>query len=216
MQVFQAMTIWGPLEKLQRTPDEIEKRLTRGWSRNRSRESALNKSSLSLDLYCFHCEEAPDREAADLWLSRDLNRLRVSNIVPSDVPEISYAHYNAILEEFAEEFARPAAEVLGLRFEITKPDVTVDELLPPDVVQALVEFSTQANKGSLASHPRDKVRWQKFLIGAHQAHSELGSDILSDWLIQQGWPESAASELATEYDRGRALLDQYEMQPQHA
>jgi|SRR5450755_1082312 len=213
MQVFQAMTIWGQPEKM---PDEIEKRLTGGWSRNRSRESKLNKSSLSLELYCFHCEEAPNREAADLWLSRDSNQLRVSNIVPSDVSELSYAQYNAILKEFAEEFALPAAQSLGLRIEITKPDVTVDDLLPPDVVQALVDFSTQANKGSRASHPRDKVRWQKFLIGAHQAHSELGSDILGDWLVQQGWPSGAARDLAIEYETGRALLKQYERQPQHA
>ena len=218
MQVFQTMTIRGPFEKLRRMPDEIEKRLGGGWSRDRSRESKLNKSSISVDLYCFHCEEAPNREAADLSLSvsRDPNQLRVSNIVPSDVSELPYAQYNAILKEFAGQFAQPAAQSLGLRVEITRPDVTVEDLLPPDVVRALVDFSTQANKRSRATHPRDKARWQKFVIGAHQAHSELGSDILNDWLVQQGWPSDAASELAIEYDRGRALLDQYEMQPQHA
>jgi hypothetical protein len=216
MQLFQGMSIDGQPEKLRRLPDEIEKRLTGGWSRNRPRESKMNKSSLSSELYCFHCEEAPDREAVDVWLSRDSNQLRVSNIVPSDVSELSYAQYNAILKEFAEQFALAAAQSLGLRVEITRPDVTVEDVLPPDLVRALVDFSTHANKGSRASHPRDKARWQKFLIGAHQAHSELGSDILSDWLVQQGWPSDAASELASEYDRGRALLEQYEMQPQHA
>jgi hypothetical protein len=106
MQLFQGMSIDGQPEKLRRLPDEIEKRLTGGWSRNRPRESKMNKSSLSSELYCFHCEEAPDREAVDVWLSRDSNQLRVSNIVPSDVSELSYAQYNAILKEFAESSSR--------------------------------------------------------------------------------------------------------------
>jgi hypothetical protein len=148
MQLFQGMSIDGQPEKLRRLPDEIEKRLTGGWSRNRPRESKMNKSSLSSELYCFHCEEAPDREAVDVWLSRDSNQLRVSNIVPSDVSELSYAQYNAILKEFAEQFALAAAQSLGLRVEITRPDVTVEDVLPPDLVRALVDFSTHANKGS--------------------------------------------------------------------
>lgn len=219
MQVFQVMSISGPPEKLQRMPDEIEGHLTPGWSRDRSLESKLNRSRHSEaepQFYCFHCEEAPNREAADLSLSRDLKQLRVSNIVPTDVTEISYAQYNAILKEFAEQFAQPAAQSLGLSVEISKANITTRDLLPPDVIQSLVDFSRQANKSTGASHPRDKARWQKFVIGAHQAHSELGSDILSDWLVEQGWPSEAARDLAIEYERGRALLEEYERQPLHA
>lgn len=129
---------------------------------------------------------------------------------------MSPTQYNDILREFVERFAKPAARSLGLGVEVSKPDITVKDLFPPDVVQALIDVSRQANRGSLASHPRDKARWQKFVIGAHQAQSEIGSDILGDWLLQQGWTDKAARDLAIEYERGRSLLEQYKQQPQNA
>ncbi|HUE02835.1 MAG TPA: hypothetical protein VMR62_24930 [Bryobacteraceae bacterium] len=216
MQAFQTLTISGPSEKLRRMPVEIEKLLADGWSRDGALEARLNKSSFSPEIYCFHCEESPNREAADLSLSRNSNQLRVANIVPSGSSPLSYSQYNAILKEFAERFARPAAQGLGLAVAISRAAITVDDLLPPQVVDALKNFSDQANKKTGAANPNDRARWQEFVIGAHQAHSELDSDVLSDWLIQHGWTDTDAHDLAIEYVRGRYLLDQFERQPQHA
>jgi hypothetical protein len=243
MKVFRELSIRGPYELLQRLPDEIEGRLSGGWSRDRSREAEtrppelyklhedpgvyekgdlygeepeMYRTDAGPELYCFHCEARPNWEAADLWLSlRNANELRVSNIIPSDVSELSYTQYNAILEEFA-GFALPAARISGLDVEMSKPDLTIRDVFPPDVRRALVWFSDNANRSSGASHPRDKERWQRFVIEAHRAHTPLATDVLNDWLIAEGWTSDAAYKLTIEYENGRALLDQNQRQLQDA
>jgi len=245
MKVFRELSIRGPYELLRGLPDEIERRLTGGWSRDRSREAATRRPSELYnvreepgiyekpdlyseevdmyrtdegpELYCFHCEARPNWDAADLWLSlRNRNELRVSNIVPSDISELSYTQYNAILEEFAERFVLPAARANGLDALMSKPDLTIREVFPPDVQRALVWFSDNANRSSGASHPRDKERWQKFVIAAHRANAPLATDVLNDWLIHEGWTSDAAHELSIEYENGRSLLDQNQRQLQDA
>jgi len=244
MKVLQELSIRGPYELLRRLPDEVERRLSGGWSRDRSREAETRRPSELYDfneepgifekpdlyseepqmyrtdsgpeLYCFHCEARPNREAADLWLSlRNGNELRVSNIIPSDVSELSDTQYNAIMEEFG-GFALPAARTGGLDVVMSKPDLTIREVFPPDVRRALVWFSDNANRSSGASHPRDKERWQKFVIAAHRARAPIATDVLNDWLVHEGWTSDAAHELSIEYEDGRALLDQNRRQLQDA
>src|SRR6185437_2583595 len=221
MRVFQTLTVRGRPDKLRRLPDEIEHRLTDGWTRNRVREAELRRNS-SAELYCFHCEadlagEEPYREAADLWISSsDSSELLVANIVPTAVSELSYAQYNLILSEF-ERFAKPAAEGLGLSVSISKSDLKISDLLPPDVVHALIAFSENANRMTRAGHPRDKERWETFVTGAHRAHAQLDADTLSRWLVEEGhWPREAAHDLSIEYEQGRSLLEEYERQMQNA
>ena len=245
MKVFRDLSISGPYEVLRKLPDEIERRLSGGWSRDRSREAEtrrppelynfqeepgvyqkpdlysdepeMYRTDAGPELYCFHCDATPKREAADLWLSLgNGNELRVSNIIPSDVPELSYTQYNAILGEFAELFALPAAKASGLEVDISKDDLTIRDVFPPDVVRALTSFSENANRSSRATHPRDKARWERFVIRAHQAHAPLASEILDTWLIDEGWPSDVAHDLSMEYEKGRALLDEYQRQLQDA
>ncbi|MGH9614814.1 MAG: hypothetical protein ACRD4P_17250 [Bryobacteraceae bacterium] len=217
MKVFQSLTIRGLDDKLRRLPDEIGERLTRGWSRNRRREAEVRQWKSSMELYCFHCDAEPPREAADLWISSsDLSELRISNIVPTAISKLSYSQYNTIFNEFAERFAMPAAEHMGLTVTVSKPDLALDDLLPPDTFRALVDFSENANRMTLASHPMDRERWESFVTGAHRAHAPLDADTLSRWLIESGWPGKAAHELSMEYEQGRSLLEKYERQLQNA
>src|SRR5258708_39895432 len=101
MRILQELVISGPSDRLAVLPDEIEKRLDNGWSRNRTRNIERRRNAL-VELFCFHCEPAPRRKAADLWLLLSEGQLRVSNIVPSSVNSMSYGEYNRILTEFAE------------------------------------------------------------------------------------------------------------------
>jgi hypothetical protein len=218
MRVFQELSVHGPYEALRRLPDEIEHRLSGGWSRNRLREAEVRRAPSTVELYCFHCQKEQGKEAADLWMSlRGSDELRVSNIVPSTIAELSYKQYNDILGEFAKRFAIPAAESIGLEISISYANVAIGDVFPPNVVSALKDFSENANRASLALHPLDKERWETFVIEAHRAHTPLATDILYGWLTEEGgWPREAADRLSIDYEKGRALLDEYQRQLQDA
>ena len=215
MRKFQELVIRGPYEKLRRLPDEIEKRLTDGWSRKATLRDPRDPST---EAYPFHCESRIGREEADLWMFLgDSHELRVSSITPTRLRELPFGQYNLILNEFSEKFAVPAAEEMGLQAIVSKADVTIRDLLPQDVARALEDFSKRANKSSAAAHPSDRRWWEAFVIGAHRAHSELDATTLERWLIEEaGWPVKVAEDLAVQYEEGRSLLEENERQLQDA
>ena len=216
MKVYQELTIFGPRDRLAVLPDRIEKRLNNGWTRDRSRNMELFQGALA-EGFRFHCEPAPGRKGADLWLFLEGDQLRVSNIVPSLDQSLSYAEYNQILTEFAETFVAPAAGEMGLRISITKPKIGIRDLLPAPVADALETFSRTANKTTGASHPSDKERWESFVIGAHRANAEFDPSTLARWLIEEEhWPPEIANELSVEYQQERSILEQYDRQLQDA
>ncbi len=216
MRAHQELTIFGPTEELKALPGVIETRLSDGWSRNRAQEADLRPNSTA-DLYCFHRDTKPPRPAADLWLSLNDGELRVSNIVPSYGRYLSYGDYNEILNEFADKYLFPAARDLGLRVLLTGANLDIRALLSPSVAEALVEFSRNANKMTRASHPRDKERWESFVIAAHRAGAELDSATLRRWLIEEEhWPPDAADDLSIEYDQARSILEEYDRRTQSA
>jgi hypothetical protein len=215
MRKYQELLIRGPHETLLRLPDEIEKRLADGWSRNHAREAELR---LEPPAFCFHCEAEGEREEANLWLVfGDSNELRASGIATPMWSGLSLGQYNLILDEFSKKFAEPVAVVMGLQPIINPPDVTPQQLLPPEVTSTLEYLAERVSPTPWACPPSDKARWQAFLIGAHQAHSELDGITLSRWLIEKaGWPHEAARGLGVEYQMGRSLLETYEHQLQDA
>jgi len=223
MKIFHELTIRGPGDKLRTLPTSIERRLDDGWSRNQAREDQAREAAHGrrgewFEMLCFHCEAKVGREAADLWLwFQEPTELRVTNILPTETEELSPTQYNHILQDFTDRFVKPAAEPDSLQVLITKPDLSLNELAPPDVVQALVQFSRLANKSTGKAHPRDKERWDSFVIAAHQAHADLDYDTLRRWLEEEEhWPSEVAHELAIEYEQARALLEEYDRQLQNA
>jgi hypothetical protein len=48
---------------------------------------------------------------------------------------------NSILHKFARTYSEPLARELGLSVVLTDADIRIQDLLPPDVANALIQFS---------------------------------------------------------------------------
>ena len=86
-------------------------------------------------------------------------------------------------------------------------EADLDNWLSPAAADRLRIFSASANKGTGASHPSDRERWNEFVLIAQREHSSLSSFTLRRWLIEvESWPPEIAELLAIEYGYGRGLL----------
>lgn len=150
-----------------------------------------------------------DESALVLWQEAD--GYRVSNIVPRHVSELGITRYNAILQDFVERVARPAAQVEGFEIELSSASQSLDDWLAVESAAALRRFSHLANKSTGAAHPKDRERWYAFLIAAYRNSPRLDSDQLARWLVEvEHWSFEKAQELAIDYEFALGLLEQYD------
>lgn len=215
MKVHQELSI-GPL-----TGDQersfvawIEEHPTAGWVRDLAREEELNRESAK-KFYCFACQRTADRAAAALFVThadrRATSWLYVSNIVPREVQQLSLDEYNHILNEFATRFARPAADSLGIRVELSSPEQSIEDWLSSETAKRLKAFSRGANKLTGSSHWADRERWYDFLIAIHRSRENPDVGLLQRWLIEEEkWPDDITSDLVSEYEFARGLLDRFD------
>ena len=217
MKIFQDLTIKGESPDLERFVREIEASLKDNWSRNRAMEEQVRPLDPS-PTWCFAFAGGGEEAAAFLWLAyREPDELYVPNIVPAGTERLTHEQYNRIVQEFYEEFVKEAAHKTGVRADLGREKVELEDLLSKDSAQALRRFSGLANKSTGSSHPRDRIRWEEFLISAHREESTLAPDELERWLIEeQQWPSDKASDLAIEYEEAMSLLKAYDARIQKA
>lgn len=215
MKVHQELRI-GPLigDQEDRFISWIGEHLTAGWHRDVAREEELNRES-ERKFYCFACEQSPERSAARLFLTladrRATSWLYVSNIVPREVQQLTFDQYNRILNEFEARFAKPAADSIGVRVELSSPEQSIEDWLSPESAKLLTAFSHLANKSTGSAHPMDRERWFDFLIALHRSGENPNVGLLQRWLIEEEqWPDDIAFDLVCEYEFARGLLDRFE------
>ncbi|MHC5539285.1 hypothetical protein ACYOEI_13790 [Singulisphaera rosea] len=158
--------------------------------------------------FCFTRQAKVDSGSATLVLSeRDPGVFHVSNIIPLSEHELSHLEYNHLLEEFFEHSLRPAAEREGLNVELTEARADLEHWMTAVTAAKLRSFSTCANKATGAAHPRDRERWNEFVLSAHRDDSRMEAATLRRWLVEsEGWAKEVADQLAVEYEYGRELL----------
>lgn len=210
MEVYQELTIFNVEGTITELIDRMEKKLSGGWVRSKSSEERLRK--MQAFQYCFDLEKHPEYSPAHLWLyEKEGNSLRISNIVPEKKDRLSYAEYNELVQHFNEHVIQPTAGEISFEVEITKSDVTIDDLVPQPVAEKLKVFSAVANKSTGAAHPLDRRRWMDFLVAAHRNGVDLSPSMLRRWLCEvEGWWEDIASELTSNYEDSRELLNYYD------
>lgn len=146
-----------------------------------------------------------------MTFGEETTTLYVSNIVPKQLSELTFDQYNAILGEFYERFARPAAEALGLQHLMTPDTRDIEDLVSESTATKLRTFSKLANKSTGSAHPLDRARWFDFLVASHSESSRLDSHTLARWLVEsEKWAEEKATGLAIEYEFAIALLNFYD------
>jgi len=213
LEMFKDLSIRGDPAQLDAFINDVSAHLAPGWSRHLEGEKNLREMALSVEdhQYAFRRKAGNGLPAAGLFLIRRQDRLDVTNIVPQQARELSKAQYNAILDEFVDRNARPAAGRLGLMIELTPDRRPITHWLSEEAARRLRSFSGAANKGTGSSHPMDFQRWAAFLIQVHREEAALDSGTLQRWLIEEeGWPEEKAIDLTIEFEFARDLLKAYD------
>lgn len=213
LEVFKDLTIDGVSAELDAFIDAATAELPSAWSRDEERENQLKKTAFSSDEYQFTFSRVASGgiPAVSLFMIRSGTSLKATNIVPKEVGSLSRVQYNTILDEFVERVARPVANRFNLTIELTPDHLPITHWLSEDAARRLKSFSGAANKATGSSHPSDFKRWTAFLIQAHREHTNLDTETLQRWLIEEeGWPEDRAVDLAKEFEFARDLLRAYD------
>lgn len=210
LDVFQDLHLRGPASASAALHQSLKDHAVAPWRFAAEKEEQLRAMGEESNALAFERTKTPGFEAAGLVLLASGDGMEVVNIVPLEVGELSYRAYNAILEDFAERVAAPAAKVAGYHVELSSGTLQLDDEVPPNVGEALRRFSALANKSTGASHPLDRDRWFDFIILAHRSGARLDASTLARWLSEsEGWPEDEARDLAGEYERARELLARF-------
>ena len=210
LEVFRDFEIRGDPSKLTTFLSQLVKALPRTWKRDVNREKELRDLSGSGRHFALKVGADGDRPNVFLFLYREGHTLKVTNVVPVEYGELSRQQYNSVIEDLS-QIAVPIADKLSLEAIATTGQLDIREILSPRAFQALRGFSAGANKTTGSSHPMDRRRWISFLILQHTEARRLDPDILIRWLIEEdGWPETEAHDLGSEFEFARELLSSYD------
>ncbi|MCK1695231.1 hypothetical protein [Bradyrhizobium sp. 144] len=212
IEVFQDLMLRAPAGDLSSIRSALLEHVAGQWSHAPEAETRLKKNtSLDGDVIAFQRKADAALPAAGLTLWSRADGYEVSNIVPSEMGQLGFAKYNALLQEFADLIARPAAAGAGFLVEVTSSSQSLQGVSSPEVAAALTRFSGAANKSTGSTHPADRKRWMRFLILAHRSGGDLSSEFLTRWLIEaEGWDDESAHDLAIEYEFAQDLLRTYD------
>ena len=211
MKQFKDLNITGPYERFTALIDAVTSGLPGGWCRDLEAEARMDKIGLEgTDAGFAFARDATDGDPpARVFLHYGRGRLRVSNIVPHDVGQLSMSQYNAILDEFAEMVRTHLPSDNQVDIEVTSDEAAITDWVSSDAAKLLDVFSDVANRSIL--HPLDFERWMRFLLQAHREGSTLHSSFLARWLAEElGWPPERAHDLARDYEFARDLLKAYD------
>jgi len=210
MNVFRDLYISANAERMATAVAEMERILPSGWIRDKPAEDRLQAFPVPAKriAYCFVCKNEKPRPAAILFLAqKDSNTFYVSNILPVERHQLEHAEYNSVLENFYETVFKPVAEKVELAHTVTGAEAELDRWMDEETAELLRAFSSGANKGTGASHPNDRKRWNAFVLSAHRKDCELDPSTLERWLVEaEDWSPEIAEHLALEYESGRVLL----------
>jgi len=210
MEVFRDLYVSVEPDRMAAIADLIERSAPAGWARDRAAEGRMRSIPVLTPrpAFCFTCTQDGRRPSATLILSqKDAATFYASNIIPVSRHQLTHGEYNAILEDFYERVLQPYAGPAGVTASLTESRAELEHWMSAETADKLRQFSACANRGTGSAHPRDRERWNEFVVAAHQDGSRMDASDLRRWLIEvAGWPPEVADQLALEYEYGRELL----------
>ena len=212
VEVFQDLVLRGPPKSQSALRQALLDRIADPWFHTEEKEKKLStRVESDADILAFERDTSDGLPAATLWLWSQSDGYKVTNIVPKATGQLDYSEYNAILEDFEQQVASPAAQQAGFQIEMTSSRQSIEDWLPQKAAEALRLFSRAANKSTGSGHPLDQKRWFRFLIEAHSDNGQLDTRLLARWLVEvEGWDDDDANKLAIEYEFGLGLLSEYD------
>lgn len=188
---------------------ELSNILSSEWTRDQEREDEVPSFS-GQNMYCFN-RSKKDGLDSKLWIAeRDEGTLYVSNIVPSEINQLKTDDYNKVLFEFYDFGVKKLAESLGGSVVLTSDIYSIEDLIGNDAARSLRIFSSAANKSTGSTHPCDRGRWFEFISLIHGSGQSISPENVQKFLIDDGWTEDFAFELACEFEFSLDLLKYYE------
>jgi hypothetical protein len=214
MKTFQELLINIDKEKISYFIENLEKKITSEWARDKVREEELKKFSMTdSNRFCFEFKGTENIPSARLILvEKDNGGLFISNIVPLSKNKLSYDEYNEILIKFFEIvlFVLKTTDMENTKAEITKSNIELDDLISDESKNLFISFSNNANKSTGNSHPQDKKRWFDFILSIYIKKEKLEPEELEKFLIEDEWSEDSAINLAIDFEYSLALLAYYD------
>lgn len=137
-------------------------------------------------------------------MKKEGNTWYVPNIVPLGKGRLSYDEYNNLAKDFAENILKTASLSVPFKYELSKETISDVEILGERPAKLLRTFSDIANKSTGSSHPADQKRWFAFLYSVED--KKIYADDVERILLEQGWSEKYALELAIQFEFSQALL----------
>ena len=109
---------------------------------------------------------------------------------------------------FLDQGVKPAAEGVAARVWVPSTADLFFKGLPIDIRDLLQTFS--ARSGKTLPLGKDAIRlWHEFVVAAFRSETLFDSDSMKEWLISQGWPSPAATELVSRFFDQCTLLTRY-------
>ncbi|MHA3104536.1 hypothetical protein [Acinetobacter sp. ANC 3791] len=175
------------------------------WIRRKDKEKVLSEES---HILCFESQESETLPPTILFLCPQRNNQTwwVSNIIPTEIGQLTHDEYNLALMSFYEQLIKPAVNNTTITIEITSDIVTIESVSGNEVANALRRFSSAANKSTGSSHPLDQQRWFDFLIVANQAETKPDVTLVIETLKELEWSEERAYELGLQFEFAESLL----------
>lgn len=188
---------------------KLENQSKEPWVRRKDKEQELG--DIEERSICFEALKGHAVSPAALFIFEKGNEtLWVSNIVPTEESELNYDKYNFALEHFYENIVLPTIDGTSITAELTSDQISIGGVAGEEVEKAIIRFSNLANKSTGSSHPLDRERWFEFLVLAHEAKSDLHSDMIIRTLVELGWSEEKAIELGIQFEFAEDLLSYIE------
>lgn len=212
MQIFSDMTFSGAPAALERLLQEFDRATRLGdWIRDTVAETDIAPLlSTGENVRAYRNSPTAADPDAVLWLGISRDKWEVTNIVPLGKDAIPPAEYTELLLSF-----RSAIEPLARAVDVTvtEPvtDVGPEHFLTETTARLLRAFSLMANKSTGAAHPRDRQRWNEFVVAAHRDGCNVGASELQQLLIEnEGWSEEKAVDLSILFEYEISLLNVYD------
>jgi len=206
MKVFRDLYIRLNGSKIEDLIEQFTARTGDHWNRALDREK--DAGSMGEKAFSFEHTAGDGLERAGLSLfQKEGDTWYVPNIIPLDSSQLSRDQYNKILENFLDTIVRPSIAGLPVTAELSGDVVILKDVVGEDVAALLHKFSVLANKSTGSSHPCDRNRWFDFLIAVQRKRISLDTDLLINSLMEDGWSEDRAHDLAIEYEFAIGLLD---------
>lgn len=204
---FRDLVVTDAASRMKEFGAALQRRLPESWTRDIKREEDARQMGPDSEWLVFNRIHTSALPAASLFFATSEADLKVTNIVPQTVSELSKQQYNDILREFYESTVILVCDEMGFRNELT-PDIRpLTYWLTEQAAEKLLRFSRLANKSTGSAHPLDRNRWFDFLVQVVADQSILDTDTLARWLVNiEHWPQDSAHDLVLEYEFGQRLL----------